>query len=165
MFRIAPVLLVLFSLPVAGYAQTAISGAADCAKPQPSYSVEVGDRPGHILGLQRASCTWTTPVEIAGSRTTTGEDVSTLDAYGTLIGERGYHTATLANGTKFTVRYQGTVRPNKNGSASMRGTWTFVGGTGGLRGIKGGGTYSGTGAVDGSGHINVRGRYQLLAKK
>jgi hypothetical protein len=165
MSRIVPVLLALFSLPLAGYTQTALSGAADCAKPQPSYSIEVGDRPGHVLSLQKASCTWSTPVEIAGARTTTGVDVSTVDAFGSLLRERGYHTATMANGDKFTVRYQGTLRPNKDGSAAMRGTWTFVSGTGRLRGITGGGTYHGAGALDGSGHINVAGHYTLPAKK
>lgn len=165
MARIVPFLLVLFSLPLAGYAQTSISGASDCAKPATTYSIEVGDRPGHVLTLQKAACKWTTPFEIAGSRIVSGDDVSTVDAYGSLLSERGYHTATMADGDNFTVRYQGTIRPNKNGTATAQGTWTFVSGTGRLNGIKGGGKYTGTGALDGTGHINVTGSYRLPAKK
>jgi hypothetical protein len=165
MSRIFVVLLALLSLPLATSAQTRFTGAADCAKPQTTYTIAVGDRPGHVLSLQKASCTWTTPPEIAGSKITTGDDVSSVDAFGTLLRERGYHTATLANGDKFTVRYQGTIRARKNGAAIMRGTWVFVAGTGRLRGIKGRGTYIGTGAADGSGHVNVTGTYRLPAKK
>ena len=46
-------------------------------------------------------------------------------------------------------------------TARRGGTWTFTGGTGKLKGIKGKGTYKDKGAADGSGTIEVEGEYEL----
>jgi hypothetical protein len=39
-------------------AQTKFTGTVQCAKPDPSYSIEAGDHPGHTLSLEKDSCTW-----------------------------------------------------------------------------------------------------------
>ena len=44
---------------------------------------------------------------------------------------------------------------------SADGTWSFTGGTGKLKGIKGKGTYKGTGAPDGTVTYEVEGEYEL----
>ena len=64
------------------------------------------------------------------------------------------------------VQYQGMIKGNKDGSAVFNGKWTFVNGTGKLKGIKGGGTYKGTGSADAStGNIEVEGEYSFGAAK
>jgi len=42
-------------------AQPKISGTMECNKPEPAYSIEVGDRPGHIMLLVKQACAWTGP--------------------------------------------------------------------------------------------------------
>jgi hypothetical protein len=165
MRKSAMVVLAAFFTVMAANAQTKITGKVSCAKPETNYSVDVGDRPGHTLMLQKAACTWTTPLEIEGLRSKAGTDVMSADAMGATITERGYHLSNMDNGDKFTVRYQGTIKANKDGSAAFDGKWTFVGGTGKLKGIKGGGSYKGTGAADGGGSIEVEGEYSLRAAK
>jgi len=48
---------------------------------------------------------------------------------------------------------------------STVGTWSFTGGTGKLKGLKGKGTYKGTGNADGSMTYEVEGDYELPAAK
>jgi hypothetical protein len=157
-------LVALFAALTAN-AQTKIAGKASCSKPETSYTIDVGDRPGHALMLQKAECKWTVPLEIEGMHSQNGTDVTSADAIGSTIAERGYHTAVMDSGDKFTVQYQGSIKANKDGSASFNGKWAFVQGTGKLKGIKGSGIYRGTGMADGSGDIEVEGEYALATAK
>jgi uncharacterized protein GlcG (DUF336 family) len=153
------VLLVIAALPAA--AQTRITGKQTCPKPDPSYSVDAGDQAGHTMMLQKATCTWDTPVEIAGAKATTSIDVASSEAWGMKASQHGYNIATMDNGDKFTVRFTGGMTAAKDGSATFEGKWTFVSGTGKLKGIKGSGTYKGSGTADGAGTIEVEGDYTL----
>ena len=159
------VALMAFLAVVMANAQTKLTGKASCSKPETNYSIDVGDRTGHTLMLQKATCKWTTPIEIEGMHSQDGIDVTSADAMGSTISERGYHVATMDSGDKFFVRYQGTIKANKEGTAAFEGKWTFISGTGKLKGIKGGGTYKGTGSADGGGNIEVEGEYSVGATK
>jgi hypothetical protein len=159
------VVLAVFLAAITANAQTKISGKASCAKPENSYSFEVGDRPDHTLMLQKSTCTWTTPLKMEGIQSKEATDIATMDSIGTTITERGYNSSNMDNGDKFTVRYQGTIKANKDGSAAIDGKWTFVSGTGKLKGLSGGGTYKGIGAADGSGNIDVEGTYSVATMK
>lgn len=159
------VVLTAFLAVVMANAQTKITGKALCSKPETNYSIDVGDSTGHTLMLQKATCKWTMPIEIEGMHSQDGIDVTSADSMGSTISERGYHVATMDSGDKFFVRYQGTIKANKEGTAAFEGKWTFVNGTGRLKGIKGGGTYKGTGSADGSGNIEVEGEYSVGATK
>ena len=44
---------------------------------------------------------------------------------------------------------------------AIEGTWTFTGGTGKMKGIKGHGTYKVTPAADGSASVTVEGEYTM----
>ena len=158
------ILVLLSALVVAApaVAQTTIKASSHCAKPDPSYSIEVGDRPGHMLTATKAACTWT-GMEIAGSPVKSGTDVATGEITGTTAHDSGYHTATADNGDKFVVRYTGTATMAKDNTGTITGKWTFVSGTGKLKGIKGGGTYKGKANADGSGDVDVEGTYTLAA--
>jgi hypothetical protein len=153
--------LIAFAVALPAGAQTKISGKQTCAKPDPSYSVDVGDAAGHAAMLQKAACTWDTPLEIAGAKTKDSTDVATSEAWGMKISQHGYNIATMDSGDKFTVRYTGTATATKDGKATYEGKWTFVSGTGKLKGIKGSGTYKGSGTADGAGTVDVEGEYTL----
>ena len=71
------ILVSVFVLTIAttGAAQTKFSGSQTCAKPDPSYTVAVGDRADHVISLSKDKCTWTSG-EIAGIKLKT--DVDTI---------------------------------------------------------------------------------------
>lgn len=165
MRRLVTLLLFAFVSVLPAAAQTKISGQITCAKAEINDSADVGDAAGHALMLQKASCQWPKPFRIAGLSSGASTDVSTLDARGNVLQQRGYNTSTMSNGDKVTVRYQGVIRAKQDGSATLSGTWTYLSGTGKLRGIRGGGTYQGTGATDGSGTLTVVGEYTLPPAK
>jgi len=146
-------------------AQTKISGTIQCAKPDPQNAIAVGDRPGHALVVMKSKCTWTKPMELAGVQTKTGEDTVTADSNGAKSRDSGYHISAMANGDQFVVRFSGTSTTDKNGAVQAQmGTWSFVGGTGKMKGIAGKGTYNGKGAADGGITTDVEGEYQIAAK-
>jgi hypothetical protein len=64
----------------------------------------------------------------------------------------------------YTVRFNGAAMMAKDKTGTITGKWTFVSGTGKLKRIKGGGTYKGTAAADGSGDVDAEGDYTLPAK-
>jgi hypothetical protein len=161
------VLLMACALALPASAQTKISGKQTCAKPDPMQSIDVGDKPGHSVMVEKASCKWDTPLEIEGTKSTESMDVASAEVWGTTATQHGYNMGTMDNGDKFSVKYTGTMKVAKDGTATFDGKWDFVSGTGKLKGIKGGGTYKGTGLADGSGTVDVEGDYTIApaAKK
>ena|SRR5215471_14206506 len=153
--------LMVVALAAAASAQTKISGTVQCGKPDEQHVLEVGDQPHHSLMISKGKCTWTKPMEIAGTQTK--EDVGT--GFDEVVGKRSrghsYVVGTLANGNEMYVRTRGSATMKDAMIESADGTWSFTGGTGKLRGIKGKGTYKGKGAPDGSATYEVEGEYQL----
>lgn len=160
------VVFVLMALSVAASAgaQTKLTGKVHCAKADPDYSIEVGDKPGHVLTARKAACTWTEATDIAGLKVKSAQDVATGEVNGTTVRDAGYHVATMDNGDTYAVHFNGNAIAAKDKTAAITGKWTFVSGTGKLRGIKGGGTYKGATAADGSADVEVEGDYTLAAK-
>jgi len=139
-------------------AQTKISGTAQCGKPDTQAAVEVPDHPGHSLAISQAKCTWTKPMEVAGIKTKDGVTSGTQEIRGNSAATHGYYVDNMANGDKAYVRFQDTALV-KEGTAD--GKWSYTGGTGKLKGIKGSGTYKGKAAPDGSATFEVEGEYTL----
>jgi hypothetical protein len=160
----ASLVLLALSIAASASAQTKLSGKVHCAKPDPDYSIEVGDQPGHVLTSRKSACTWKEGMEIAGLKVKAAQDIATGEVTGATMRDTGYHVATMDNGDAYAVRFNGTATLGKDKSGSITGKWTFVSGTGKLKGIKGGGTYKGTGAADGSADVDVEGVYTLPAK-
>ncbi len=144
-------------------AQTKQSGTAQC-KTESEQAIEVGDRPGHALSVSKSKCTWTKPMELGGSQTTEGTSVATTDVLGNRARVHGYHTSTLANGDKFYVRFQGTGAMKEGKPESDQGTWSYTGGSGSLKGLKGQGIYKGKANADGSVTYEVEGEYEIPGK-
>jgi hypothetical protein len=160
-FRTALAFLAAVALAAAANAQTKISGTIQCAKADPQHAIEVGDSPGHMIGISKTACTWSKPMEIAGSKTKEGYSVSYDDMTATKDSGHGVHGSTMDNGDKFYVKFQGTGTIKDGGMQTASGTWSFASGTGKLKGIKGKGTYKGTGSADGSATYEVEGEYSL----
>lgn len=143
---------------------TKMTGKVHCAKPDPESMLEVGDKPGHMLTMRKAECTWTGG-EIAGMSVKSATDFATGEMSGGTARDNGYHVATLDNGDKYTVRFSGAAKLGKDNTGTIEGKWTFVSGTGKIKGITGGGTYKGTANADGSGDIDVEGEYTVAPAK
>ena len=152
----------LFALTVTANAQTKISGTEVCGKPDKEQMLEVGDHPGHMLGVQQVKCTWS-KMEIAGSAAKDSLTTILVDGHGNKANIRGYDTATLASGDKAFVRFQGAVALKDGAPVTDEGKWTFSGGTGKLKGLKGEGTYKGKGTPEGE-TFEIEGEYTLPAK-
>ena len=142
-------------------AQTKISGTGTCGKADAQHVVEVGDRAGHVLVLTQDSCTWTTPIEMAGLKSKTYKGAITSDSTGGHSQDRGYVVMTMDNGDKAYIRFQGTGTSKEGGAHTGEGTWSYTGGTGKLKGLKGKGTFKSSGATADTTEDQVEGEYTL----
>ncbi len=158
------ILALVVALALAATAQTKTTGTATCAKPDPTYSIDVGDHAGHSMVLDKSACTWTKPMEIEGLQTKEGYSVASGDASGAKAHSSGVHVTTLSNGDKFFVHFQGTDTMKDGKPDTSDGTWSYTGGTGKLKGIKGKGTYKGKADAQGNMVYEVEGEYELAAE-
>ena len=160
------ILALVVALATSAAAKTKTTGTVSCAKPAPAYSIPVADQTGHSLSITKSACTWTKPMELAGMKAKDGADVTYGDAMGTEVHTWGYHVGNMANGDKFYVKYQGKDTMTKDGKPlTTEGTWSYTGGTGKLKGIKGKGTYKGKADAAGNMAVEVDGDYELPAAK
>jgi hypothetical protein len=159
-------LLVSLGLGAAVSAQTKSSGTQQCAKPDPFHAVEVGDHPGHVYAVAKVACTWTKPMDLAGITTKEGTSVVTSEIHGDKATDNGSYWSTMSNGDKIFVQFHGSTTLDKDGNPqSISGHWSYTGGTGKMKGLKGKGTYSGKAGADGSMTEEIEGDYTLPASK
>jgi hypothetical protein len=140
-------------------AQTKISGTGKCQKPEAQHAIEVGDKPGHMLVMVKQNCSWTTPLEMEGIKSKSYVGVMTADASAGKSQDRGYVVVTMDNGDKAFVRIVSgmSVLDKEGNPVSGEGTWTFTGGTGKFKGLKGKGAYK----TKGNDEDMVEGEYTL----
>jgi len=119
-----------------------VSGSVRCGKPNPSYSIDVPDRPGHSLIISRRNCTWSEPLVILGAKTKDGVATGFTERMEGALHTHAFEVDTLDNGEKLTMQTSGQVNAEK-GPVDAHGRWSFMRGTGKFKGIKGGGTYEG----------------------
>ncbi len=84
-----------------------IKGSLRCDKPSPSYSIDVPDRDGHSLIVEKRNCSWTEPMVILGAKTKEGVWVTFIERM-----EGRLHPAQLRDGH--------TRRRRKNHNANDR---------------------------------------------
>jgi hypothetical protein len=151
----------LFSITTAILtAQTKITGDGKCGKPDQQQAIDVGDRAGHALVLVKFSCTWATPIEMAGLKSKDYTGAIASDVSGEKGQNRGYLVITMDNGDKAFIRFTGSGTTAKDGASTGEGTWSYTGGTGKLKGLTGKGTYKSTGNAD-STQDHVEGEYTV----
>ena len=153
--------LVVFALAAVASAQTKVSDTHQCAKPDQQQAIEVGDRPNHSFVISQMKCTWTKSLEIAGLQSKEEVDTSFGEVSGNRSHGQGYAVGTMTNGDKYYGRTQDSATLKDGVFESIEGKWSFAGGTGKLKGLKGKGTYTGKGAPDGTSTFEVEGEYEL----
>jgi hypothetical protein len=145
-------------------AQSKFSGKCNQGKPEPNYTLPVGDHGDHAIVLAKVKCTWTSG-ELGGVALKEEDDVYTSDMSGKLSHDKGYGVGTLADGDKYFVRFEGTTTIEKNAPVSGTCNWTFTGGTGKLKGLTGKGTCSGKFDATGAAVFDIQGDYSVGAAK
>ena len=160
-FRTIPATVVVLLLATIAVAQTKVSGTSTCGKPDQQQKIDVGDKPGHAFAISQGKCNWTKPMDLAGIQTK--EDVVTTFAEITGAGAQshGVVVGTMSNGDAMRVRIQGKDAYKDEKLQTSDGTWSFVGGTGKLKGIKGKGTYKGKPDAAGNVVYDIAGEYEI----
>jgi len=161
--RIASVFVCGFALTfvATAQAQTKFSMKAQCEKPDPNYNAPVGDQANRVMSLSQDKCSVTQGGEIAGTTMSGEEDTFVSDISGSVSRDRGYSMSTLANGDHTVSQWEGSTTLKDNAPVSGQGTWSFVDGTGKLKGVKGKGTYKAQFNSDGTATLEVQGEYRL----
>src|SRR5258706_4844423 len=136
-FKSLAFVVLLAAFAGSALAQTPISGTLKCPKSEDTHTIEVGDHPGHLLIVEKGSCTWSVPSEIAGLKTTAWTGADTAEVTGANAPARGYGVTTMENGDKAYSRWQGTGTVAKEGTLTGEGTWSYTSGTGKLKAVKG----------------------------
>jgi hypothetical protein len=154
----------------AAAAQTKQSGVGLCnQKPEVQQMAEVGDRAGHMIGLVKQPCTWTTPMEMAGLKAKSYIIYVMTDAVGKgplNSQDRGYVVISMDNGDQAFVRFQGKGTVTMDGGPGTgEGTWTYTGGTGKLKGLTGKGTYKSATDKDHVEEDHVEGEWSIVEAK
>jgi len=140
--RMAVVSCAALALAPLAQAQTKISGTVQCAKPDKEFSIPVEGEAGHAYAISHGTCTWTKPMEIAGSKTKTDVFTNYDEVKGNTAHGHGDGVGTLVSGDQFRVRLEGKSLLKEGAPVSSDGKWRFAGGTGALKTVKGGGTYT-----------------------
>jgi hypothetical protein len=142
-------------------AQTKVSGKQQCGKSEVVGTADAGDKPGHALSLQKVTCNWGTPMEMAGAKSKDGSSVAFVEATSTRSTSTGTYVGNMDSGDKFFVSFHDSAAVKDGKTVGAKGTWMYTGGTGKLKGVKGKGTYAVTMNADGTSTVDVEGDYEI----
>ena len=155
----------LILLPLNAGAQTKASGTLECGKADSTYSIQIPEQEGSSFEVVKGSkCTWTKSFTLAGIESTQNAGVDFVETTSTSVQWISSGVTYYKNGDKTFWRNTGTYDPK---TMISTGKWTYVGGTGKFRGIKGGGTSSckDSSTELGGGNCECSGEYTLPAAK
>lgn len=141
-------------------AQTKITGKQHCQTPRVIAREDAGDEAGHTLTLEKNSCTWLTPLQIAGATSNDGSLVAFWEAGPHRAATNGTYVGNMDSGDKFYIEFHWATLKDGTPPETLKGYWAFTGGTGKLKGITGSGTYSATENENG-GEVNMEGEYSV----
>src|SRR5438309_9197820 len=90
-------------------AQTKLSGAGTCGKPDVTHTIAIGDRPNHAFTISQTKCRWTKPFAIGGLRSKGGTGVQSDEVSDSTSQFHGYFLDTMSDGNQAHYRYVGTT--------------------------------------------------------
>ena len=163
--RIFFVVAVVLLCATAVSAQTKVTVAGQCPKPE-MQSIAIGDRPNHSFGISHTSkCTYTKPTEIEGVKATEGNGWETNEVSGDTIRYHGYFEETMSNGDKVYYHYEGKGTLKDGAFQGADETWSVARGTGMFKGLHGKGTCKAKGNADGSASFECEGEVVMPVAK
>jgi hypothetical protein len=152
-------------ISMSAVAQTKLVAVIDCDKADPQYTIQAPDREGFFYRINQNKCTWTKGSALEGIESKEVVNVGFNDARGAAVRLAHTQVTRYANGDKVFVA--GTGNYNQKTLLSS-GKWSYSGGTGKFRRLKGGGTYTckSKSADANAGYTcDVEGEYTLPAAK
>jgi len=155
----------ILALSMSAAAQTKLVAVLDCDKSEPQYTIPVPDRDGFSYQIYQNKCTWTKGSALEGTESKDVVNIGFSDVRRAAVRLAHTQITHYTNGDKVFAAGTGTL--NQKTLASS-GKWSYTGGTGKFRGLKGGGTYSckGKGTEADAGYTcEVEGEYTLPADK
>jgi hypothetical protein len=144
-------------------AQTKLVATIDCQKADLQHTIAIPDQQGFEYQISQNKCTWRKGSALEGIESKDAVNVIFDDVRGAAIRTTHTQVTHYTNGDKVFVT--GTGNLNQKTSANS-GKWSYTGGTGKFRGIKGSGTYT-CKSTDANGNYScdVEGEYTLPAAK
>jgi hypothetical protein len=139
MIRFAVLFVSALALTLSAFAQTKMSGSFDCDKADPMHMIPIPDREGYAFSISQHKCAWTKPVVMEGLEGTVFVNTVSYEMTGATVRTTAWGVTTYDGGVKGFTRSSGT---SDRKALTSSGKWTIAGGTGKLRGFKGGGTYT-----------------------
>ena len=163
--RILFLLVLLILGSAAASAQTKVTSAGQCPKPE-TQNIAIGDRPNHSFGISHTSkCTYTKPTEIGGAKATEGNGWETSEVSGDTIRYHGYYEDVMSNGEKVYYHYEGKGTLKDGAFQGADETWSVARATGVFKALKGNGTCKAKGNSDGSTSFECEGEVVMPAAK
>lgn len=158
-------LIVFVAAAASASAQTTkFTMSGKCDKPE-QQAMPAQDAPGHMMSVAQGKCTPVKAAEMAGSTSKEGAFTEHGEFTGTGGKVQGMYVDTLANGERVHYRYQSSVVMQNGALQTMKNTWQIVGGSAGLKGIKGLGTCTGKATPEGGLTFDCEGEYTLPPAK
>ena len=138
-----------------------ISTVWNCAAPNPSHALPVGDTPDHVYVVEQSKCTATSG-EIAGLKQKEGTATEFLEGTSPTASKgHGVFVETLSSGDKIFYSYDTTGTSKGGVLVSGSNKWTITEGTGKFKGVKGSGACTGKGNPDKTANFTCTGTYSL----
>ena len=162
MRKLAFVVCLAFLSAVGVQAQGKIDAQWKCGKATVEHSIAVGDQAGHAYAVSQTKCS-AAKGEIGGAQEKEGTGTEFHDVMGNNLSWHGVFVETLASGDKIHYSYTGTGTASGGQFVSGSNTWTIIGGTGKLKGVKGNGACKGKGNPDGTATWDCQGTYHAAA--
>jgi hypothetical protein len=156
-------LLFALSFALGAGAQRKVTGKQQCPKAEVIGTADAGDKAGHTLSLAKGTCTWGTPMEMAGGKSKDGTSVAFVETTSTRATSTGTYVGNMEDGDKFFVSFHDSAAVKGGKTEAAKGTWSYADGTGKLKGITGKGTYTVMQNDDGTSVVDVEGDYAVPA--
>jgi hypothetical protein len=154
--------LFLSSLPMQAHIKGTITEKSVCGASAVHQTVVINDDRQHSVSLDQRPCRSDAPIEIGGLTGTEYVVYGVDDVQDGQSVDRGYVVGTMKNGDRYFLKYQGAATMKGNAPDHLEGTWTFTGGSGRLKDLRGGGTYTAKPTTNGVGmEFVIQGDYEL----
>ena len=131
-------------------AQEKISSQWKCdGKPADQHAIAVGDHEGHSYTVAQGKCT-AEKGTLGDVKEQEGTFTEVADVNGNAIQNHGVFVETVASGDKIFYHYHGNQAMKDGKFETGDNKFTFAGGTGKFKGVKGEGSCKGKGSADGT---------------
>ena len=153
----------ILALAMSAAAQTKLVAVIDCNNADPLHIIAVPDREGFSYQINQNKCKWTKGSDLEGIEPGEVFNVVFVDTRGARVRTDHTQVTRYTNGDRVFATGTGSYDSK---AMSSTGKWSYTGGTGKFRGLKGSGSYvcKSKGAEPNSGYTcDVEGEYALPA--